>query len=375
MLNSELVAGNRFLQDYFTSHPLAAKLSHDDVGPLSQASDSLAATMQPSLKVFNDWLASNSIQQNVTAGLERGFGDMPISGWIDPEEAHQHPFLAAAVGAATMVPELALREVSAGIFGAAYGVLGQEHGERLAQVMMDPGLQASIAGAGPHGAIAAGLIGAMRTVMPWIREGKAPPIGVHPVVDSIYKTIAEDDIAKLDDAVKDSAATATHERAPEFYGDNFVAQHTGEASVRIDANAIARLYGDSRPEVDDGMLGWIPNLAERLDATAGSGGYIDVPMKDFIANIAGDPELYKSLREDILLRDTGFTLNEAKEVEDFKAPAGPEPTAEPGEAPAQGGPAFEPEAPEQGSRVIDTPVQALRGAAGWSRCSRSATGS
>lgn len=323
VLNSDLITKNPRLQSYLNSDPMAAKVSQDDIGHLDQVSELLHQFGYEDKATGSSWLKSNSIQQ----GFQRGFGDRPFGQMFVKGSFNRDPNpimdawyqlsegTARAESAAAEVP---LRLFNGLVFAATQGAFGEEKGDQLAQMMMDPALQMTLSGIGPHGALAASAIAGWGRLSGYIRDGKAPPTGVHPAIDTIYKQAAESDAKKLDELVKESASNATRERSPEYYG-KFVDHALPDGpEIKVDASAISRLYGDKPPEPDDNILGWVPNLAERLDTTAGSGGYIDIPLKDWLAHV--DPEVHKELRDDILIRDHGFTVNEAKEVPDWKPP-------------------------------------------------------
>lgn len=353
-LATDLVSRDDFLRSYIANHPMAANLSHDDLGQLSEAGQSISAATNPSImqRFANAWKGMTTAPE----GFQRGFGPGGIGSYISPEDWVKHPEI-ASLGSTVFAPvELFFRGLNGIINEAADEFVGHEQGEKLAQVIGDPALVATLQGIGPHGAFSAGILNLMsrfrstaRIMDYYGRQGKPPPTGVDPFIDNVYKEQAELDAKSLDKAVSDVGKTATKERSPD-YASRFAEGPAGDAKIRISADAVDRLYGDSTPEPDDGKLGFIPNLAERLDATAGSGGYIDVPLKDYLANI--DPEVHREIRDDILVRDHGFTVNEAKEVPEppkaEPAPEGEEPLAQ----------------PPQGSYTIDTPVQTLRGSAG-----------
>jgi hypothetical protein len=360
LLNSDLVASNRFLQNYFLNNAMSAKLSHDDVASLDQASESFSKFMYPgAVSAASKYLTTGFSE--AAQGVKEGFGEEPLSSWMGDYPA-KYPMSAAVLGATTMIPEAGLRAVSGAIRGVAELVRARTKAGADALGLNGDSLSRDLAGmieaegmglSGRHGMPSpeqASLIkGAVNAAKPYLERGEMPPTGVHPWLDSIYKAAAKDDISKLDAVVKDSAATATRERAPDFYAEHFADDHVGEAKIRIDANAIARLYGESRPEVDDNVLGWVPNLSDRLDATAGSGGYIDVPLRDYAAKV--DPEVHKELRDDILVRDHGFTLREAEAVAEGK----PKEEAAPEE------PQIE---KPQGGYTLEAPTQVVRGSAG-----------
>ena len=101
--------------------------------------------------------------------------------------------------------------------------------------------------------------------------------------------------------------------------------------IGISADAVRRLYGDKAPEADDNLLGWIPNLDRQL-RSAGQFDDIEVPTKLFISKI--DPEVYKTLHDDIRSRPGAMTIEETKAPE--AKPAEEQPPTEPPPTPGEG---------------------------------------
>jgi Large polyvalent protein associated domain 22 len=363
VLDSDLITKNSKLQSYLNSDPMAAKVSQDDIGHLDQVSELLHQFGYESHDDAHSWLKSNSIQQ----GFQRGFGDQPFGQMFVPKGFARDPNpimdawwqLSEGVARAESTgAEIPLRLFNGLVFATTQGLLGEDTGDKLAQMMLDPGLQASISGVGPHGALMASALAGWGRLSGYLRAGRMPPTGVHPAIDTIYKEAAERDAKQLDELVKESSANATRERSPEYYSKFVDHQVPDGPKIKVDASAIARLYGDKPPEADDNILGWVPNLAERLDTTAGSGGYIEIPLKDWLAHV--DPEVHKELRDDILIRDHGFTVNETKEIPDWKLEVT---EAQKVDIDAKK-PTQPPPLPPDPARTLPGPTQVVRGAAG-----------
>lgn len=359
-LGSAIIDNNHFISDYLSSHPMAPRLSHDDLGALDKATDSI--TQVSGVAASSTYKRYAGRYAAFGEGFKEGFGTDPVGSWMG-DYPRDHPVSAAGWQALTGVPEIGLRAISGVVHGLAeevrsniakggnaIGINGDLLGRDLAGMLETEAMGMSGRHGMPSPEMHAVVAGAVRSGEAFLRQGEMPPTGVHPFWDSMYKADADAKATQLDRAVSDSAATATRERSPEFFK-NFAEGPAGDATIRVDANAVAQLYGDKAPEVDDGILGWVPDLQERLDETAGSGGYIDVPLKDWLAHI--DPDVHKELRDDILIGDSGFTVNEAKDVPDWQAPKA-EAVPEDEEAPK----------PIDPSGTLDTPTQAVRGAAG-----------
>ncbi len=82
------------------------------------------------------------------------------------------------------------------------------------------------------------------------------------------------------------------------------------SAVSIRAEAVRELYGDEQPTVDDGLLGWVPNIAEQLPFAEATDGHIEVSLADWNAKVT--PEVANKLHDDIRLRCDWSTLNDAK---------------------------------------------------------------
>jgi hypothetical protein len=162
---------------------------------------------------------------------------------------------------------------------------------------------------------------ALSATAPYLKSGQEPPPGVHPYIDEIKTAQAKEDGDALKDALSESAKSATRERSPELYS-QFVRSHVGDRSIGIDAETVRKLYGDKVPEPDDNLLGWIPDLQEKLTAAEGVGGDIQVPLADYLARV--DPEVAKELHDNIRVRDGGLTLEESKGLVDQTALAEPQ---------------------------------------------------
>src|SRR6267378_6006874 len=71
-IGSSIIADNIHIADYLNSHPMAPRLSHDDLGQLDTASQSIQGIGVESR--LAKWLKDDSISQS----FMKGFGDQPI---------------------------------------------------------------------------------------------------------------------------------------------------------------------------------------------------------------------------------------------------------------------------------------------------------
>jgi hypothetical protein len=309
VMASDIVANNPHLADFVQSNPMVPKLANDDYGNLDNVSQKVQGlSFLPSS--VNSWLQSNTIQQ----GLIRGFGTEPIGEQLVPPSETLGPnnrFAEATTRAAAMVPELALRSINALIYGGTYGVAGPEYGEQLGQLANDPGLQATLEGLGPPGAVVEGLtaaLGRLRPALPFIRNGREPPPTILPDYDRFRADLNASDLDDLKDTTTAAQASLLRERNPDLFRD-FIAQHT-DAQIGVSGDAVAALYGDKVPEVDDGLLGWAPGIGDQLALARETGDDIHIPLADWLAKV--DPQVMDALKDDIRVRPGGITANEAK---------------------------------------------------------------
>ena len=161
---------------------------------------------------------------------------------------------------------------------------------------------------------------AMRTtqaLIPYLNEGKNPPVGIDPNIDAAYTDLAKTDAAKLANALKATVATATRERAPDLIANNLVRQIT-DGEIGIAPDAVRKLYGDQVPAPGDGLLGdLVPDLDTKLQTAEATGSDVKVPMADYLAKV--EPEVPKELQDSIRARPEGLTVEEAKDLPPIEA--------------------------------------------------------
>ncbi len=326
LITAHIVKGNPYIQEYINSHPLNAKVSNDDYDNLDKLSEGLVKFNRGN--TISQWFDSDSgsratgqIMHQITEGAKIGFGDRPLGemfvkdGFKPTGSAAADVYfkLSEAVARAeTSIPELGLRAIGAGLMGTAYGVgevfdqifkgkQGKETAKVAVEALMDPGFQATVEGIGPPGVIAAGVLHALSRTHP----------------DVLFKARADQakvDAKDLKALEGDAASTNTVARAPEALAD-FVRIH-GDANIEIPADVVRRLYGGDEgsriaAEADDGKLGFVKNLSEQMEAAEATGGNISIPIKDWLARTPKDAD---DLRDDIIVRHGGISINDAKEA-------------------------------------------------------------
>lgn len=313
MLTHEILQNSPALIDYINTHPLNAKISNDDWGALSQANEAL--------KRF----APYGVIQNFSKGFREGFAekfgplDQSVGEFLpqapqDKEFIANHPVLAEGAAMVFATAGLLPKAFGAANEGLRQGLIetltpsfGENFAKRLArevagmaeyEMMKSPD-------AGVH------LLDAIHGSRFHLAAGEDVPARTHPVMDTIKAEEAKRDAENFDDVIKETQATATAKRSPEALID-FLRTNPEATQIHISAEAIRKLYGDEVPTVEDGKLGFVPDLAQQLRMAGDYGSDIVVPTPEYVAKV--DPEIHKALRDDIRLREQGLTLNESKEL-------------------------------------------------------------
>jgi len=319
-LGSAIISDNEYIADYLNSHPMAPRISHDDLGALDDHSRALVAMGGESR--LQKWLKSDSVSKSFSEGFgQEPFGQTMFKRPSDLEWAISHPELASVAGAAAMPIEF-LARATGGLLHMGYDGMSQMFGEKFARemtAMAEWGMMRGDLGVKAMGGPAA-MIEGNADLLRKMRSGletsdiytaaeREPPVGIHPLLDDAKKLQTKEDLDGLDEALRTAQKSATRDRAPDFFA-NFVRGHVGDREIGISADAIRQLYGDKPPTVDDNLLGWIPDLDKKLAAAEGVGGDIQVPVADWLARV--DPEVAKELHDDIRVRDGGLTVNDTK---------------------------------------------------------------
>src|SRR6266404_3049754 len=344
-MGSGIIADNVHIADYLNSHPMAPRLSHDDLGQLDTASQSIQGIGVESR--LAKWLKDDSISQS----FMKGFGDQPIDtrrfyqGFVSQHDIdwalHTTRLQAATTGAASQVMGLGeigmegLSRVTSGLLHMGFDGMSTIFGESFARdltAMVEMAMMRGDIGVKAGGGGAEGPMKVWQAATKTFKDlhnalqiadhfpvGEPPP-GVHPLIDTAKAEQAKSDAKALKDALSESAKSATRDRSPDYYA-NFARQHVGDREIGIDAEAVRALYGDKVPEVGDNILGWVPDLAGKLAAAEGIGGDIRVPLADYLARV--DPEVAKELHDNLRLRDGGLTIEETRGLQSKEVIADP----------------------------------------------------
>jgi len=318
-----IVGRNQYIADFVQRHPLNSQIFNDSYGELDKLSDGLTGLGKSFREGFGD-------QPINTRKFYTGFGSDEEFAKTFDMTGGSHAATAAygALGQIVGLGEVGFEGLSRSIGGAihaSHDMLESVGGKKLADDvagMAEYSMMRGDIGVKGLGGGAEGPMQVLDKARPWLASDKVPPAGIHPEIDKLKTELNQSALDLLDEKIKDAQAVPGRERAPELLRD-FVDQHTNGATMGISGEAALRLYGDKLPSADDGILGWVPNLAEQLEVAKETGADITVPMADWIAKV--DPEVHKALHDDLRVVPEGIT---AKEAEDLKVAPPPIPTVD-----------------------------------------------
>lgn len=293
---SSLVSNNSYIMDYVNSHPLASSVSNDDYGNL----DTLSRKLEGFRKYTAPWEPAAPSDP-----LKHFKGD--LGSWISDEDKEAYPTASTIAKYALSPVELALRGIT-GTFGAATDIIsdsatkvgGESFGRDIGALA-----EAEFMGLTGRGHLPVPE-GAMKAE-PFLRNGEIPPAGLDPAIDKAKHELNSSALDDLNDYVKEAQNSTTKERAPDLF-QSFVEKHVGDSQIGISGEKALQLYGDKLPEADDGLLGWVPNIAQQLEVARDTGADVSIPMADWIAKV--DPKVAKDLHDDLRVVKDGITNNE-----------------------------------------------------------------
>jgi hypothetical protein len=314
-LTSDLLRNNQYLTQFANSDPMAAKIASNDWGTLDELSQHL------------EKLASYTplpAEYGALKGLAQSYGKDFTSGWDDvsDDEFKNHPLRASmqaglntlvGLGATTLTAPLEFGTRFAA--GLAKQITGSDEvGDQVMEKLNNFGdatMMAAISSGLPIAEVAgeAGLFLNAKTAM-WWKDGRVPPAGISPELDALKLKANQNGLQALDDSVKTAQQFSMKDEAPGALA-KFVEQQVQDTKMGVSGQRVLELYGDKVPAPDDGILGWVPDIAKQLDVARDTGADVSVPMKDWIANV--DPKVHKDLADDLRVVDGGITNNESKE--------------------------------------------------------------
>jgi len=314
---SDIVANNPHLSTFVQSNPMVPKIFANSYGVLDEVSSKISAMSLPVRKGFNIGVGSGKL------------GDWTGVDWEDPAFQAEHPNQSMVAALATGVTdpfEAAMRMMSGGVYGTAYGlaaayksIVGKDSPidpDDLAQAVQDPATMATL---GPLGEMAGAALSHnahLAKAIPWIEHDRLPPPTVLPELDKFREDQNAKDIERLLDATKAAAGVPERTTSPDLYR-QFIADHT-DAEISVSGDAVAALYGDKLPLPDDNLLGWVPGIEDKVAAARASGDDVHIPLADWLTHIPDLPDVMKALEDDIRVRPEGITKNEAELAKEAK---------------------------------------------------------
>ncbi len=346
---------NPYIAKYVSASEHGAAISSDDWDALGRSSETLQNLSQERINGISGLKAVGRIATEFSKGAEEGYGDRPPTGvsnefistmqhfGIFPDEARTtaNPFryfneamiMPVASGINDFMRGLnTTLYAGAGVAGQTSAELGSSQGdsERLRREVINLGNYLMVDSMARPGTEAAPMPSArMEGAKTPISEidsflGKVQGVVSKKEIDDFLKSKEEHapvlQITKantaadaLDKAVEVAQESKTKQRSPETF-EEFGAAH-GDEVVHVDAQKIVELYEKEGkvPAEGDGLFGFVPNIAARMQDAAAAGGEVTIPTSQYIAHI--DPTVHEGLRESVRLHDDGVTLEEAKELE------------------------------------------------------------
>lgn len=329
-IGANVVEADPDLVSYINSHPLASKVSKGDLANLAEVSRSFNA-MYPSAGQKSQSVMGEIIDQWQRVGAPRGQwmlqNPSDIEFWADHPQTYKSFALAGAPLESAARTMQALTETGGTLAGALYSAVTGDrttgdwiraHG---ADVLMDPGVQASL---GPLGMLLPKRVMPLRMDVqpslkvltdhlkigsPWVAAGEEPPPRIGPFWDYAKIQQAALDAANYDKISKNVKKSSTYKISPEMF-QNFL-RTKASGTIEIPVDAIRDLYGaEEEPHPQDGKLGWISDLKQQIDAVAPVRGYVTVAAQEWHAKVPKEVE--EALKLDLLFRPEGLTENQAK---------------------------------------------------------------
>lgn len=326
----DLVGNNPHLSQYVLSNPMASKVSSDDYAQLDTVSEATKKLAQPGIFESIGKAAKEGFDyqgQIDEANRLYNFVDSPawrsaVFHWLGPaarvgqtfNSAFNAALYGASAGISTAYEKLGGQEAMQEFDKQFLGNTGRSYSPDSLMRDLIPLGQVAMAApmTGIHPSLppeAQAIAQAVDKAKPYLIDGKPIPAGIDPILDEAKKAESDADLDRLKEAMKEAQGSATRERAPEMFR-QFIAQHTGESTVGISADAVQKLYGDKVPAPDDGILGFVPDMATQLLRSAATGADVQVPTADLLAHM--DPEVFKELEPSIRVKPDGVTKDEGK---------------------------------------------------------------
>lgn len=331
-LTANIVRGNSQISSYIRGNALADHVSNDDYGNLDESSRAFTDALD-SHPIWGKGVPKRYIAEPLMEGLKGAIYGAAEGFTQEPFKVPEN-YSALSKGAYDFlgIPLRGLNAVAGGFMGGAGGLarqatiaLGGDENQAARAEREARGIVESEMGRGgsglQHADHAIGQVvrqnEALAVAKPWLDAGVDVPRGVHPLIDEIKVKTNDAWVDKIQTALDQAQNSLTKERDPELFK-NFAQQHFEDAQMGISGDRVAALYGDKLPEPGDGLLGWVPGIAEKLEAARTFGEDVHVPLADWVTYM--DPTLAREMKDDIRAWPGGITKNEAA-LKDVAAPA------------------------------------------------------
>lgn len=297
---AHIVSQNPALMAYVHSHPMAAGVSSDDWGNLDKFSRGAGVTANVLNGLNAPWQrAFDAGAKGAAEGFREGFGDLPT---FTPGPTAAGNLLQSAGLLGTII-----NQGMSGIFGAVTKGAGEAARAGAESLGMAKEKAASLGDT-------VSQLAEYHMINPggdFVAAHEEPPKGINPHVDEAKAKINAEALDHIDKDVAAAQTSLTKERSPEMF-QRLAEQHYGNATIGIHSDAVAALYGNKVPLPDDGLLGWVPGIGDKLEQAKLTGSDVEVPVADWVANV--DPMVARNLHDDLRVWPGGITAREAGEA-------------------------------------------------------------
>lgn len=139
--------------------------------------------------------------------------------------------------------------------------------------------------------------------------------GTRLVGESYKARQAEMDVQTMQSLMDGAEQSKTFLRSKDTFAEFLRAQTDGTPveNVFIPAERVMELYQSAKldPAENDGLFGFVPDIAQQIEQGIATGGDVVIPMADFIKNVAGT-DIGRDILPDLRLRQDGWTQREAE---------------------------------------------------------------
>ena len=306
-----IVQGNPYLQDYVASNPMKAQVSSDDWANLDNYSE--IASRQNTDAFWSKWIEKGDPVQKAIATIGQAITHEP-EGTDDLEKILRKNLPNSTDWLASPKD---LTQIASTVYKAGATAIA------VPSAMFQLAVDTSAYALNRHFGIDQGKV---EKELGGIGESEFGRSAVHmehvTAMEQFHRKLAEElkgmrqdeadaKIDNIKEAFKAAQAAPTRERVPEFFKD-FAEQHRGNDTIGISADIVHALYGDKIPEEGDGVLGFVPDIAQQLEVARNTGADVMVPIADLEAHAS--PDVFKAV-EDGLRADPGTETKLEKQAE------------------------------------------------------------